>query len=133
MNLKSKHKVDPSFNMSSMTDVIFLLLIFFMLTSSFITPSALPVSLPSSKTSPITLQKVVLTVTADKRYFVDEKEVSFPELKSALKAKLSQDDVDDNVIVVHADKDLKYNDVIEVAGVAAELRAKVSLATKPGN
>lgn len=133
MNLKSKHKVDPSFNMSSMTDVIFLLLIFFMLTSSFITPSALPVSLPSSKTSPITLQKVVLTVTADKRYFVDEKEVSFVGLKSALKAKLSQDNVDDNVIVVHADKDLKYNDVIEVAGVAAELRAKVSLATKPGN
>lgn len=133
MNLKSRHKVDPSFNMSSMTDVVFLLLIFFMLTSSFITPSALPVSLPSSTTSPITLQKVVLTVTADKRYFVDEKEVSFSELKQALKAKLSKDDVDDNVIVVHADKELKYNDVIEVAGVAAELRAKVSLATKPGN
>ena len=133
MNLKPKHKVDPSFNMSSMTDVIFLLLIFFMLTSSFVTPSALPVSLPSSQSSPITLQKVVLTVTKDKRYFVDEKEVSFGELKSALKAKLSQEDIDDNVIVVHADKELKYNDVIEVAGIAAELRAKVSLATKPGN
>ncbi len=124
MNLKSRHKVDPSFNMSSMTDVVFLLLIFFMLTSSFITPSALPVSLPSSTTSPITLQKVVLTVTADKRYFVDEKEVSFSELKQALKAKLSKDDVDDNVIVVHADKELKYNDVIEVAGVAAELKSE---------
>ena len=52
---------------------------------------------------------------------------------AALKAKLSQEDIDDNVIVVHADKELKYNDVIEVAGIAAELRAKVSLATKPGN
>ncbi|MBV6645551.1 MAG: biopolymer transporter ExbD, partial [Cyclobacteriaceae bacterium] len=51
MNLKSKHKVEASFSMSSMTDVIFLLLIFFMLTASFITPSGLPVNLPTSKSA----------------------------------------------------------------------------------
>lgn len=133
MKFQSRNKVDPSFSMSSMTDIVFLLLIFFMLTSSFVTPSALPVSLPSSKTSPITLQKVVLTITKDLRYFVDEKETTKENLKSALQARLSTDDTDKNVIVIHADKELKYNDVMEVAGIAAELKAKVSLATKPGN
>ncbi len=133
MKFQSRNKVDPSFSMSSMTDIVFLLLIFFMLTSSFVTPSALPVSLPSSKTSPITLQKVVLTITKDVRYFVDEQETTKDNLKSTLQSRLSSEDTDKNVIVIHADKELKYNDVMEVAGIAAELKAKVSLATKPGN
>jgi len=133
MKFQSRNKVDPSFSMSSMTDIVFLLLIFFMLTSSFVTPSALPVSLPSSKTSPITLQKVVLTITKDLRYFVDEQETTKDNLNSTLQSRLSSEDTDKNVIVIHADKELKYNDVMEVAGIAAELKAKVSLATKPGN
>ncbi|MFO0508228.1 MAG: ExbD/TolR family protein, partial [bacterium] len=51
MNLQTRNKVDSAFNMASMTDLIFLLLIFFMLTSSFVTPSGLPVNLPTSKAS----------------------------------------------------------------------------------
>jgi len=133
MDLKPRHKVDPSFSMSSMTDIVFLLLIFFMLTSSFITPSALPISLPSSNSAPITLQKVTITVTKDLKYLVDEKEVTLSNLKQELTSKLSQDDIDENIIIVHADKDIKYDDVIQVASIAAELNAKVSLATKSGN
>lgn len=57
MNLRSKNRVEPMFSMASMTDLIFLLLVFFMLTSSFVTPSGLPVNLPTSVQSKIEVQK----------------------------------------------------------------------------
>ena len=88
MGLSSKNKIDPSFNMSSMTDLVFLLLVFFMLTSSFITPSGLPVSLPSSASSSIEVQKVSVTVTRDLDYFVDDKKISKSMLEGELKSKL---------------------------------------------
>ena len=68
MGLQQKNKIDASFSMSSMTDIIFLLLIFFMLTSSFITPSGLSVNLPSSETSDIVMQEVTVSVTKDLQF-----------------------------------------------------------------
>ena len=73
MNFSPKNKIDTAFSMSSMTDIIFLLLIFFMLTSNFITPSGLPVNLPSSKSSTIVLQKISVTITKDLRYYINDR------------------------------------------------------------
>ena len=73
MNLQARNKVDAAFSMASMTDLIFLLLIFFMLTSSFVTPSGLPVNLPTSVASTIEVQKVSVTVTKDLQFFVNLK------------------------------------------------------------
>ena len=84
MGLQSKNKVETAFSMSSMTDIIFLLLIFFMLTSSFITPSGLPVNLPSSETSDIALQEVTVSVTKDLRYAVNDRVVARDQIKAEL-------------------------------------------------
>ena len=64
MKLAPRNKVSPEFNMSSMTDLVFLLLIFFMLTSTLVTPAALDVVLPKSKAQ--TVKKATVTVTIDK-------------------------------------------------------------------
>ncbi|MFN7791899.1 MAG: ExbD/TolR family protein, partial [Cyclobacteriaceae bacterium] len=85
MNLQKRNKVDSAFNMASMTDLIFLLLIFFMLTSSFVTPSGLPVNLPTSKASTIEVQKVSVTVTKDLQYFINEKKVTRNSIETELK------------------------------------------------
>lgn len=130
MKLSSKHKVDPAFNMSSMTDIVFLLLVFFMLTSTFITPSALPVSTPSKNKSTNVSKKVKLEITKDLRYYVDNKEVSYERLKGELQRKISISNTDKDVIVVQAHKKIKYNEVMKVAGLAAELNVKISLAQK---
>ena len=130
MKLSSKHKVDPAFNMSSMTDIVFLLLVFFMLTSTFITPSALPVSTPSKNKSKNISKKVKLEITKDLRYYVDNKEVSYERLKGELQRKISSSNTDKDVIVVQAHKKIKYNEVMKVAGLAAELNVKISLAQK---
>lgn len=130
MNLKSQNKVDPSFSMASMTDLIFLLLIFFMLTSSFVTPSGLPVNLPTSILSTIEVQKVSVTVTKDLQIFVNEKKVTKSTLEGELKSKLGGPK---GVVVLHIDESVPTREMVFVAGIATKLEAKVSIATKPGN
>lgn len=128
MGLQAKNKVDPAFSMSSMTDIIFLLLIFFMLTSSFITPSGLPVNLPSSETSDIIMQEVTVTITKDLKYSVNDRVVDRDQIKAELtnllKDKKSQ-------VVLHLDKDVPVEYLVEIGGIAASLEANVSIATKP--
>ncbi|MCB0495990.1 MAG: biopolymer transporter ExbD [Cyclobacteriaceae bacterium] len=129
MALESKHKIDTSFSLSSMTDVIFLLLIFFMLTSSFITPSGLPVNLPTAKKSKIVLQKTSVTITKDLKYFINNKRVSESNLERELAREISGSDA---IVTLHVDKSVPTEYLVKVAGIAASLNAKVSLATKPG-
>lgn len=128
MNIKSKHKVEASFSMSSMTDVIFLLLIFFMLTASFITPSGLPVNLPSSKSSSIVMQKVSVTITKDLQYFVNDRPVSKNNIEMVLRSEFQGKD---GLVVLHCDQSVPVEYLVHVAGIATALEAKVSIATKP--
>ncbi|SDM30049.1 biopolymer transport protein ExbD [Catalinimonas alkaloidigena] len=115
--------------MSSMTDIIFLLLIFFMLTASFVTPSGLPVNLPSSKASTIVMQKVSVTVTDDLQYFVNDRPSSAATLKNDLAAELQGSE--EGVVVLHIDKNVPVENLVNVASAATELKAKVSIATRP--
>ena len=128
MNLQTRNKVDTAFSMASMTDLIFLLLIFFMLTSSFITPSGLPVNLQTSKSAAIEMQKVSVTVTTDLQYFVNEKRVTKGSLESELAAKLEGAE---GVVVLHIDESVPTKELVHVAGIATGLKAKVTIATKP--
>lgn len=128
MGLQSKNKVDPAFSMSSMTDIIFLLLIFFMLTSSFITPSGLPVNLPSSETSDIVLQEVSVTITKDFKFSVNDRIVARDQIKSELTSLLTGKK---GQVVLHIDKEVPVEYLVEIGGIAAGLEANVSIATKP--
>ena len=114
--------------MASMTDLIFLLLVFFMLTSSFVTPSGLPVNLPSSKASTIEVQKISVTVTKDLNYYVDDKRVTKGTLEGELKSRLVGAG---GSVVLHIDKEVPSEHLVYVAGIATSLEAKVVVATKP--
>lgn len=128
MNIQTRNKVDPAFSMASMTDLVFLLLIFFMLTSSFVTPSGLPVNLPSSVASTIEVQKVSITVTKDLKFYVNEKQVTKSTLEGELKSRLAGNK---GVVVLHIDESVPTREMVYVAGIATKLEAKVSIATKP--
>ena len=128
MDLKSRNKIETSFNFSSIADIIFLLLIFFMLTSSFVTPAGLPVNLPSSKKSAITLQKATVTITSDLKYYVNDRQTESDNLETALRAALTDKD---GVVVLNVDKSVPVEYLVKVAGIATALDAKVSIATKP--
>jgi biopolymer transport protein ExbD len=128
MALESKHKIDSSFSMSSMTDIVFLLLIFFMLTSNFITPSGLPVSLPSSKKSKIVMQKASVTITKDLKYYINDRRITRSRIEQELRRELNGEEA---MVTLHIDKEVATEYLVEVAGIAASLNAKVSIATKP--
>ncbi len=129
MQLNRKNKVSTEFNMASMTDLVFLLLIFFMLTSNFVTPSGMPVNLPSTnKETPMQTVKTTVTITTDLRYFVNNKETSLDAIEYELKTLMKGDE---NVIVLHVDKTVPTEYFVKIASIANSLGAKVSLATKP--
>ena len=128
MAFESKHKIDSSFSMSSMTDIVFMLLIFFMLTSNFITPSGLPVSLPSSKKSKIVMQKASVTISKDLKYYINDRRITRSQIEQELRRELNGEEA---MVTLHIDKDVPTEYLVEVAGIAASLNAKVSIATKP--
>ena len=130
MNLSnSRHKVDPAFNMSSMTDIVFLLLIFFMLTSSFVSETAMPVNLPKgSPTNVSQLPSIKISVSKDLQYEINEKKVTVEELDVELLKIATSIDFND-VIVIRADKDVTHGVAIELATLASKHGKKVSFAT----
>ncbi|GAA4297723.1 biopolymer transporter ExbD [Nibribacter koreensis] len=131
MNLRSKNRVNPEFNMSSMTDIIFLLLIFFMLTSNFVTPSGLPVNLPTSKASEIVMQKISVTITKDLQYSINEQTTTLEALPAQLEEALAGTEQGEGVVVLHVDKSVPVEHFVKVAGIANNLKAKVSIASLP--
>jgi biopolymer transport protein ExbD len=131
MNLGSKHKPDTAFSLASMTDIVFLLLIFFMLTSNFITPSGLPVTLPSSKSNTIVIPKITVSITKDLQFAVNDRKVGEAMVEQALTEAIKATNSEENVVVLHIDKEVPVQYLVKVAGVATQLKAKVSIATKP--
>lgn len=128
MDIKSKHEVNPNFSMSSMTDIVFLLLIFFMLTSSFITPSGLPVNLPSAAVGNIVSQSNSVTITADLKYYLNDNEVSINNLEREL-AKVATEI--NGSVAIHVDESVDTKHLVKVAGIAMKLKQKLTIVTKP--
>tara|TARA_B100001248_G_C27172447_1_gene358552 strand:- start:250 stop:642 length:393 start_codon:yes stop_codon:yes gene_type:complete len=128
MILKSHNKINPHFSMSSMTDIVFLLLIFFMLTSTLVTTNALEIILPSSSAQPLKKQSVSVSITEDLRYFVNNESVERLFLDSKLKAVMNQDS--DVTIVLRASKSIPYEFIVEVMDIAYKNGYKIVLATQ---
>ena len=129
MALKPENKVDPAFNMSSMTDMIFLLLIFFMLTSNFVTPSALPVEQPTSKAASKVMPKITVIVTKDGQYYINENNMPLEFLEDELKSLLQGEE--NGTVVISIDKDAPTQYFVNVAGIAAKLKAKTAISVRP--
>ncbi|WP_205500691.1 ExbD/TolR family protein [Rufibacter psychrotolerans] len=129
MNLRSKNRISAEFSMSSMTDIIFLLLIFFMLTSNFVTPTALPVNLPSSTKGSIVMQKVSVTITSDLKYYVNDQPTSLETLRTDLTQALGGTEEGQGVVVLNVDKSVPVEYLVKVGGIASDLKAKISIAT----
>jgi biopolymer transport protein ExbD len=129
MSIKSRNKVSAAFSMSSLTDIIFLLLIFFMLTSTLVSPNALNLLLPSSNSQTQATQTVTISINKDKEYFVGTKRVPLAQIPSVIQKELAGQS--DKTIVLNADKSVPIENVVEIMSIANELNVKMILATKP--
>ena len=131
MTLKSQNKINPNFSMSSMTDIVFLLLIFFMLTSTLVTTNALKISLPSSSAEQIKTQTVSISITEDLRYFINNDPVESSFLESKIREEY--DAIDNPVLVLRAAKTIPLEYAVEVMDVAYRNNYKIILATQPND
>ena len=128
MDLKSRNKVSPNFNMSSMTDIVFLLLIFFMLTSTLVTQNALDLLLPKSSSKNTEKQSVSVSIDKDINYYIDDSiKVSVSQLEARLKNRLNG--VNDKGIVLYTDKTVDIEHVVKVMDIAYRNQYKIVLAT----
>lgn len=129
MNLRGRNKVSAEFSMSSMTDIVFLLLVFFLLTSPAITPDALDLILPKAKGKSTNQQKASVSITKDGAYYVNKERVSEYTIEKELKALLVGQD--DPTIILRAEEGVPIEDAVFVMDIANKNNFKVVLAVRP--
>lgn len=129
MALHRRNKVSASFNMSSMTDIVFLLLIFFMITSTLISPNALKLLLPRSNNQTSAKPLTTVSITKDYKYYIENEQVSITNLEKELQKRLKNDT---NIyIALHAERTVPIEKVVEVMNIAKNNKYKLILATSP--
>ncbi|MDG3583693.1 MULTISPECIES: ExbD/TolR family protein [Galbibacter] len=127
MKLKGRNKVSPEFSMSSMTDIVFLLLVFFMLTSN--SPNALDLLLPKAKGKSTNTQNVSVSINKNLDIFVDNVKVKSEFVETELKRRLK--DVDKPTIILRAEKSVPIDNAVNIMDIANQNNYKVILAVRP--
>jgi len=127
MKLKGRNKVSPDFSMSSMTDIVFLLLIFFMLTAN--SPNALDLLLPKARGKSTNTQNVSVSIDKNLQYFVNNQRINGEyieiELRKALKGQ------DKPTIILRAEESVAIREAVNVMDIANRNNYKVILAVRP--
>ncbi len=129
MNLRNRSKVSAEFNMSSMTDLVFLLLIFFMLTSTLVTSSALDVTLPKSKAQTVKKSTVTVTINKELQLSVNENILLPKDVEIAILNYVSKDP--EAILILRVDKSVPTGEAVRIMDIAYRNKIKMVLATDP--
>ncbi|MCK4561721.1 MAG: biopolymer transporter ExbD [Flavobacteriaceae bacterium] len=129
MEIRGRNKINPNFNMSSMTDIVFLLLIFFMLTSTLVTVNALDIILPKAQGKTENNKSTAVSITKGLDFYIDRKKVKEGELEQFLLDKLSSED--NPTIVLRAEEGVPIEKAVKVLDIANRNKFKVILAVRP--
>jgi len=129
MALSARNKINIGFSSVGMTDVIFNLLIFFMLTSTLVHPTALKLNLPKGAVQVSAKPQTTVSITRDLKLYVENKQISFDELESVLKQKLGEKP--ETYISLHTDESVPIGTVAQVLNIAQKNNYKLILATSP--
>ena len=129
MNLRGRNKITPEFNMSSMTDIVFLLLIFFMIASTLVTTNAIDILLPTASGKTENKKSISVSIQKDLTFYIDQKEVEVQNLESEL-LKLLQNEMAPT-LVLRAEKSVPVDYVVKVMDIANRNKFKIILAVNP--
>lgn len=127
MKLKGRNKVSPDFSMSSMTDIVFLLLIFFMLTAN--SPNALDLLLPKAKGKSTNTQNVSVSIDKNLQYYVDDERINGEYIEIELKKALEGQEKP--TIILRAEESVAIKEAVHVMDIANRNSYKVILAVRP--
>ncbi|MBT3242074.1 MAG: biopolymer transporter ExbD [Bacteroidetes bacterium] len=130
MAIKSRNKVNAQFSMSSMTDIVFLLLIFFMITSTMVHPNALKLLLPQSNSQVSAKPITTVSINRNLDFYIENTPIDFGRLEAALKVKFDGVPEEDRTVALHAEKSVPIDEVVKVMNIAKNNRYKLILATQ---
>jgi biopolymer transport protein ExbD len=129
MGLKRRNKVNNEFSVASMTDMIFLLLIFFMISSTMVNPNAIKLLLPQSQNQTAAKPLTTVSITDDLKYYIEKVPVTFDQIEPMLQQKLGANP--DIYISLHVDESVPMKEVVKVMNIAKKNKYKLILATRP--
>ena len=129
MNIRGRNKVTPEFNMSSMTDIVFLLLIFFMIASTLVSTNAIDLLLPKSGSKTTQSKSLAVSITKNLDYYVDNQKVEKSQLESYILNKVKG--LEKPSIVLRSEESVELKDVVFVMDIANRNKIKSTLAVRP--
>src|ERR1035437_4674616 len=132
MKLKRRHKEGAEVSTESLNDIMFFLLLFFLIVSTLANPNVLKLTLPSSKTAEqVTLQPVVVEVDANHQYIVNKSPIAFSDIENSLRIEIAR--TKSPTIILKLDNTLSIQDLADVMQIGYKLGVKMVLATKATN
>jgi len=123
MALRSRNKVEVSYSVAGMTDIIFLLLLFFMLTSTLVSPNAIKLLLPRSNSQTTSRPITTVSITKDIVFFVEKTPVDITQLETLLRQKVGK--TEDPTIAIHAERSVPIEYIVDVMNIAKRNNYKV--------
>lgn len=129
MNLRGRNKVSAEFNMSSMTDIVFLLLVFFMISSPVVTPEALDLILPKGKGKTTSHQDISVNIDKDRNIFINSERVNKNQLELELQKRIGN--LENPTIILRTEHSVPIQEAVDVMDIAQRNKFKLVLAVKP--
>jgi biopolymer transport protein ExbD len=130
MAISSRNKISVNFSSVGMTDVVFNLLIFFMLTSTLVHPNALKLMLPKGSVQTSAKPQTTVSITQDLKLYVEMEQMNdLQQLEATLKQKLGSNP--ETFISLHADKNVPFDNVVQILNIAQKNNYKLIIATSP--
>ena len=128
MAIKRNKRFHAEIPTSSLSDIMFFLLLFFLIISTLANPNVIKLMLPKAQTNESTNKNhITLSVTNDKKYFLDKTEIAFENLKSEIQNITTKRQ--DKIVIVRIPKDLQVQDLVDVLQIGSELKLSFSIAT----
>lgn len=129
MNLRGRNKVSAEFNMSSMTDIVFLLLIFFMISSPVVTPEALDLILPQAKGKTTSHQDIAVSIDKNNNVFINDQQVAKNQLELELQKQVGNQE--NPTIILRSEQSVAIQEAVDIMDIAQRNHYKLILAVKP--
>jgi biopolymer transport protein ExbD len=128
MNIKRKRHFKAEVSTSSLNDIMFFLLLFFLIVSSLANPNVIKLLLPSSKSAQtLNKQQISISITKDKKYFIDNRQIAFNDLELLLKSRISS--LQEPTVILRLENTLSVQDLVDVLEIGTRLKVKMVMAT----
>lgn len=128
MNIRRRNKLTSEVSVASLNDIMFFLLLFFLIASTLVSPNVIKLLLPSAKSGKaVSKQTITITVSSDLQYFVNSKQVAFSDMEPELTA--ASAGIDEPTIILKVDRSVQVQNLVDLLDLGNRLKLKMILAT----